>query len=149
MKEVLLYSPTALNLKESRRWNLEKYHMYSMILELLVYVKGNLKEEWVNIDDIERMFLKQGFPRKDKKLEAKINAALAQLIWMGYITGDKHSVRLTDDGVKVYKEQRFHAIAADLYNAENTKRLSIIAIVIASILSMLAIAATILVTYFR
>lgn len=149
MKEDWLYSPTALNLKESRRWNLEKYHMYSMILELLVYVKGDLKEEWVNIDDIERMFLKQGFPRKGKKLEAKINAALAQLIWMGNITGDKHSVRLTDDGVKAYKEQRFHAIAADLYNAENTKRLSIIAIVIASILSMLAIAATILVTYFR
>jgi hypothetical protein len=144
MKEDWLYSPTALNLKESRRWNLEKYHMYSMILELLGYVKGDLKEEWVNIDDIEIMFLKQGFPRKGKKLEAKINAALAQLIWMGYITCDKHSVRLTDDGVKVYKEQRFHAIAADLYNAENTKRLSIIAIVVASILSMLAIAATIL-----
>lgn len=123
--------------------------MYSMILELLVYVKGDLKEEWVNIDDIERMFLKQGFPRKGKKFEAKINAALAQLIWMGYITGDKHSVRLTDDGVKAYKEQRFHAIAADLYNAENTKRLSIIAIVVASFLSMLAIATTILVAYFR
>ena len=56
--------------------------MYSMILELLVYIKGDLKEEWVNIDDIERMFLKQGFLRKGKKLEAKINAALAQLIWM-------------------------------------------------------------------
>ena len=57
-------------------------------------------------------------------------------------------MRLTDDGVKVYKEQRFHAIAADLYNAENTKRLSIIAIVIASILSMLAIATTIFVAFY-
>lgn len=145
MKEESLYSPTALNLKESRKWNLEKYHMYSMIFELLVYIKGNLNDDWVNIDNIEHMFIKQGFPRNDEKFEAKINAALAQLIWMGYIICDNHSVRLTDEGVKVYKEQKFHTIAANLYNAENTKNLSIIAIVIASVLSVLSIAATILI----
>ena len=136
-----IYSPTALNLQDSRKWNLEKYHMYSMILELLVYYKGAEISNYASIDDIKTMFKNQGIPKKNKKFDAKINAALAQLVWMGYITLDKSCVSITEDGIKAYKEQRFHAIAANLYNAENTKRLSIIAIVIA----ILSFGATILI----
>ena len=126
-----IYSPTALNLKASRKWNLEKYHMYSMILELLVYYKGSEINDCASLDDIKNMFKHQGIPKQDKKFDAKINAALAQLVWVGYITCDGNYVSLTNDGIQAYKEQRFHTIAANLYNAENTKRLSIIAIIIA------------------
>lgn len=145
MKIDEIFNPIALDLERAREWNLEKYHMYSMILEALVYSKRNLNIEEVSVSNIEKMFRTQGLPEEDSKFDAKVNAALVQLFWMNLINYDLQSVSITLLGEQAYNEQRFHEIAASLYNAEQTKKLSKIAIIIASVLSGISIVTTIII----
>lgn len=138
------YSPEALGPRKLRRWNLEKYHMFSMILEFLIDSRQIVYLP-VSIYSISGMLQKQGIPEHDKKFAAKVNNVLLHMSWMGLISMDEDKVTIEDEGIKAYKDQRYHEIAANLYNAEQTRRLSVAAIWIASILSGLSIISTIVI----
>lgn len=144
MEEVQKYSPEALNQDQLRKWNLEKYHMYSMVLEYIVDCR-QITNTNVLRTNIVGMFKKQGIPANDEKLDAKVNAVLLQMAWMGLISFKGDYICIEADGVQAYKEQRYHEIAANLYNAEQTKKLSITAIWVASILSGISILSTIVI----
>ena len=143
MEEISKYSPEAVTPKELRKWNFEKYHMFSMILEYLVDCHQITKSD-VPKENIVGMLKQQGVPKYDKKFDAKITTILMQMGWIGLITIKGNRVSIAEDGINAYKEQRYHEIAANLYNAEQTKRLSVLAIWIASILSGLSIILTII-----
>ena len=138
------YLPEALSPEKLRQWNLEKYHMFSMILEFLVDNKqiNNLP---VFLSNISEMLQRQGIPKYDEKFAAKVNNALLHMAWIGLIAIDEDRVSIEDEGIKAYKDQRYHEIAANLYNAEQTRKLSVTAIWIASILSGLSIISTIVI----
>ena len=139
------YLPEALSPQKLRQWNLEKYHMFSMILEFLVDNKqiNNLPDVFVS--SISGMLQKQGIPKYDEKFAAKVNNALLHMAWIGLISIDEDKITIEDEGIKAYKDQRYHEIAANLYNAEQTRKLSVIAIWVASILSGLSIISTIVI----
>jgi len=116
--------------------------MFSMILEILIDNKQIINLP-VSVSSISEMFQKQGIPIRDEKFAAKVNNALLHMDWIGLISIDEDIITLEDEGIKAYKDQRYHEIAANLYNAEQTRKLSVIAIWVASILSGLSIISTI------
>ena len=91
------------------------------------------------------MLQKQGIPKYDEKFAAKVNNVLLHMAWIGLISIDEDKITIEDEGIKAYKDQRYHEIAANLYNAEQTRKLSVSAILIASILSGLSIISTIVI----
>ena len=138
------YSPEALDVKRLRQWNIEKYHMFSMILEILIDNKQIINLP-VSVCSISGMFQKQGIPKHNEKFAAKVNNVLLHMSWIGLISIDEDKVTIEDEGIVAYKDQRYHKIAANLYNAEKTRELSVAAIWIASILSGLSIISTIVI----
>ena len=118
--------------------------MFSMILEFLIDSRQIVNLP-VSIHSISGMFQKQGIPKHDKKFAAKVNNVLLHMSWIGLISMDDDKVTIEDEGIKAYKDQRYHEIAANLYNAEQTRKLSVAAIWIASILSGLSIISTIVI----
>ncbi len=68
--------------------------------------------------------------------DTQINEWMSELSWMGYVTRvserETNSViRLTGEGLQAYKDQSMQSIAANLLAARESRRLSIIAIIVA------------------
>ena len=100
--------------------------------------KYNLNEE-----DIFRHFQNQNL--KFEKEREKFNAAVAQLVGSGMIEIDYNGiVSMTNDGINAYNCQLYHSIAANLYAADRSNYLAKIAIMAASVLSVISIICTII-----
>lgn len=123
--------------------------MFSMVLEVLVDSRQLYGNQGVSTTTIADMFKHQGIPRQGRAFAPKVNTVLLQMAWAGLIVMNGETVSLAEEGIKAYREQRYHDIAANLYNAEQTKRLSLVAIWIASVLSVLSIIATILIAWLK
>ena len=74
----------------------------------------------------------------------KFNAAIAQLKGSGMIAFNGNVVGITDKGLDAYDKQLFHSIAASLYSAERSNHLARVAIIAASILSVISILCTVI-----
>lgn len=139
-----IYNSLNLPIEELRKYNLEKYHFLSGILDILTLHLQLIKMYNLTEDDIYHHFV----PHKlntDKERE-KYNAAIAQLIGSGMIEiRDDGVVTMTPKGIEAYDCQLFHGIAASLYSADRADHLARVAIIAASILSVVSIICSIII----
>lgn len=149
-EDIHLYNPLNLPIEELRRYNIEKYHFLSVILDILVFhshIKGRFD---LTLDGIYKHF--QNHHLKIDNEREKFNAAIAQLKGSNMIAFTEEGiVGITDKGLDAYDKQIFHSIAASLYSADRanylanrSNHLAKIAIILASVLSVVSIACTII-----
>lgn len=140
--EYLVYHSLNLPIDKLREYNLEKYHFLSGILDIVLFHLQAEKKYDLTQDDIYKHFQIQNLKYKNER--EKFNAAIAQLVGSGMIEiASNGIVSLTNEGINAYNNQMFHSIAANLYAAERSNHLSKIAIIAASVLSVISIACTI------
>ena len=137
-----VYHSLNLPIEKLRKYNVEKYHFLSGILDILFLHFQAKKIYDLTVDGIYKHFQIQNL-NSEKKLE-KFNAAIAQLVGSGMITIVNGIVCLTDEGIKAYNNQLYHSIAANLYAANRSDYLAKVAIIAASILSVITILCTII-----
>ena len=139
-----IYNSLNLPIEAQRKYNLEKYHFLSGILDILTLHLQLIKEYNLTQDDIYKHFIphKLNIAREREKF----NAAIAQLVGSGMIEiGDDGIVSMTEKGINAYDCQLFHSIAANLYAADQSNHLAKVAIIAASILSFVSIVCSIVV----
>ena len=80
-----------------------------------------------------------------KEPDKLVDKWLVDMEFIGLIRGeydpqiDQHLIYITEKGIEEYKNQTYHVLAANLLEAQESRRLSIIAIVIAIIAVVVAI----------
>ena len=134
--------------KELRTFNSVKYYVMSLVLDILV--RRMVINSITNANEVEIPFkelMQEIWKDSTSDMELKISIARVELIvaemsWMNLIvnTGDTSknpNIKLTDEGFAAYKEQRFHSIAASLMEAQESRSLAIIAVVV-SFITLLA-----------
>lgn len=122
---------------------MEKYHFLSGILDILAMHLQLIKGYNLTQDDIYRHFV----PHKlnTNREREKFNAAIAQLVGSGMIEiREDGIVTMTQKGIDAYDCQLFHSIVANLYAADRSDHLAKVAIVSASMLSLISIACSLL-----
>lgn len=134
-----------LNKKEKniRTFNSVKYYVISLVLDILVHkMVENRNDRTIGgemlLEDIMSEIWKNSIYDMEWNLPiARIKLIVPEMSWMNLIvcTGEKENpnIKLTDEGFAAYKDQRFHSIAASLMEAKESRKLSVIAIVISFI----------------
>ncbi len=137
-----IYHSLNLPIEKLREYNVEKYHFLSGVLDILVFHSQTKGYFDLTLDGIYEHF--QNHNLKIENEREKFNAAIAQLKGSGMIAFKGNIVGITDKGLDAYDKQLFHSIAASLYSAERSNHLAKVAMIAASILSVIAILCTII-----
>ena len=137
------------NIKTSRKKllkeNASKYLFFAWTLnrlkEFLLCQDAERVNEWYITKSIHKTELLKGFKEPDQL----VDKWLVDMEFIGLIRGeydpqiDQHLIYITEKGIEEYKNQTYHVLAANLLEAQESRRLSIIAIVIAIIAVVVAI----------
>lgn len=116
----------------------------SGILDILIYRLQVEKMYSLTQDDIYKHFEMHNI--KTERLREKFNLAIAQLVSSNMIEINPNGiVLLTEEGLRAFNNQLFHSIAANLYSAERSNHLAKVAIIAASLLSVISILCTIII----
>ncbi len=143
MKEsetVLINISHNLSDKEFSRRNLEKYFVFSQVIELLVFL-----EQTRGLTDCPHGMMVDTIKSCSKgkiKDEEWINRWIAELKFMGAIettASDSIRFRITQTGYDLYRQQTFQSIYSNLKNAKDSRLLSIVAICISIVAIILSI----------
>lgn len=138
-----IYHSLNLPIEKLREYNLEKYHFLSEILDILFLHLHVEKEFTLNMDNIYEHFKIQHLNFKKEK--EKYNAAIVQLLSSGMIEMDSNGIiSVTEKGLNAYQKLLYHNIASNLYAVDRSNHLAKVAIIAASILSIISIACTII-----
>lgn len=138
------------NIKTSRKELLEenasKYLFFAWTLnrlkEFLLCQESKRVNEVYITKSIHKTELLKGLNNPDKL----VDKWLADMEFIGLIKGvydhqiDQYLIYITEKGIEEYKNQTYHVLAANLLEAQESRRLSIIAIVIAIVAVFVAIA---------
>lgn len=137
---------TAINIshtfsdREYARRNLEKYFVFSLTIERLIFQEEIKGLADCSLDSIVESI--KGCSKGKYKDEEWIGRWIAELKFMGLIEsvkGESIQFRLTDAGKESYRQQTFQSVYSELMNARDSRRLSVVAIcisVLALILSL-------------
>ena len=137
------------NIKTSRKKLLEenasKYLFFAWTLnrlkEFLLCQDAKRINEGYITKSIHKAELLKGFKEPDKL----VDKWLADMEFIGLIRGeydpriDQHLIYITEKGIEEYKKQTYHVLAANLLEAQESRRLSRIAIIIAVVSVIVAI----------
>lgn len=137
------------NIKTSRKELLEenasKYLFFAWSLnrlkEFLLCQDAKRINEGYITKSIHKTELLKGFKEPDKL----VDKWLADMEFIGLIRGeydpriDQHLIYITGKGIEEYKNQTYHVLAANLLEAQESRRLSKIAIIIAVVSVIVAI----------
>lgn len=131
--------------KELLKENASKYLFFAWTLnrlkEFLLCQDAKRVNEGYITKSIHKTELLKGFKEPDKL----VDKWLVDMEFMGLIRGeydsqiDQHLIYITEKGIEEYKNQTYHVLAANLLEAQESRRLSRIAIVIAIIAVVVAI----------
>lgn len=141
----MIYNPLNLSIKKLRAYNVERYHYLSGILDILIYHLQVEKKYTLTQDSIYKHFEIHNI--KTVRKREKFNLAIAQLVGSNMIDiAPDGIISLTTKGIEAYNNQLFHSIAANLYMANRSNHLAKVAILAASVLSVISIACTIIIS---
>ena len=131
--------------KELLKENASKYLFFAWTLnrlkEFLLCQDAKRINEGYITRSIHKTELLKGFKEPDKL----VDKWLADMEFIGLIRGeydpriDQHLIYITEKGIEEYKNQTYHVLAANLLEAQESRRLSRIAIIIAVVSVIVAI----------
>ena len=122
-----------------------KYYVFSLVLDILVrrMVIASSKGIEISFEELMGEIWKSStFDMEWTLSQKRVEMIVAEMSWMNLIvntgeTSKNPNIKLTEEGFSAYKDQRFHSIAASLMETKQSKRLSIIALVV-SFVTLLA-----------
>ncbi|MBQ9587654.1 MAG: hypothetical protein IJR26_07345 [Bacteroidales bacterium] len=131
--------------KELLKENASKYLFFAWTLnrlkEFLLCQDAKRINEGYITKSIHKTELLKGFKEPDKL----VDKWLADMEFIGLIRGeydpriDQHLIYITEKGIEEYKNQTYNVLAANLLEAQESRRLSRIAIIIAVVSVIVAI----------
>lgn len=110
--------------------NASKFLFFAWALERLVQFRMYYGAERINIGYLEQSIYRTTLIKESKESEENVNIWLQEMIFMGLIILeenvkiDQELVYITEKGIEAYKAQTYQIIAADLLEAEESRRLS-------------------------
>ena len=139
-KETVINISHNLRDREYAKRNLEKYFVFSHTIEHLIF-----QEEISGLADCSLDAMLECIKTCSKgryKDDDWIRRWIAELMFMGLIEsveGKSIRLRLTNEGKESYRQQTFQSIYADLMNARDSRRLSIVAICVSLLALILSL----------
>ncbi len=125
--------------------NASKFLFFAWALERLVHYLVYAKADKINIGYLDQSIYRTTLIKESKESEDNLNLWLQEMFFMGLIIleqddrRDLELVRITEKGLEAYKAQTYQIIAANLLEAEESRKLSCWAMWLAVIAIIVAI----------
>ena len=145
MKQRMINLQLETSRKELLKDNASKFLFFAWALERLVQYYVYKEAERINIGYLDQSIYRTNLIKESKESEEKVSIWLQEMILIGLIRYETDEIRelelvyITEKGINAYKAQTYQMIAANLLEAEESRRLSrwamwlaVIAIVVAS-----------------
>lgn len=119
--------------------NANKYLFFAWTLDRLVQYLTYKKAERINIAYIDQSIYQTKLLKKNKKSKEDINRWLQEMILIGLIrlehnkAIDQELLYITEKGIEEYKNQKYHVIAAQLLEANASRKMAKWAVIVAII----------------
>lgn len=126
--------------REYSKKNLEKYFVFSHVIEYLALLEGATILSDCSIESLQKIVAKCS--RGKYKDPEWIGRWIAELKFMGIVKcrdGDGVRFQLTDAGKDMYRQQTFQSIYSDLLDAKESRNLTIMAIVVSVIALVISV----------
>lgn len=110
--------------------NASKYLFFAWTLDRLVQYMMFRGAERINVGFIDQSIYKSNLINESEQPVENVNRWLQEMIFIGLISlevdnvRDLELVKIKEKGIEAYKAQTYHMIAADLLEAEETRKLS-------------------------
>lgn len=123
--------------KELMRRDASKYLFFAWTLDRLVQYKAYKNAERINIEYIDKSIYDTGLLKKCKESEEDVNRWLQEMIFMGLVRlEDNHEIDqellyILPKGIEAYKNQTYHVIAAQMMEADESRKMAKWAVVLA------------------
>lgn len=109
-------------------YNYLRYTTMCMILDFYCYIPSVIGQEIVTDSDyLSNYVVKKSSIQDTKYNRLIISSTIKDMIIMGILSEDNDIVDITEMGKRAFVNQVYHKVAASLYEAKYTRRLSIIA----------------------
>lgn len=113
-------------------YNYLRYTTMCMILDFYCYMPLLIGEEIVTDSEfLCNHIIKKSSIRDIKNNRLIISSTIIDMILMGLLSEENDIIDITEMGKRAFVNQDYHKVAASLYEAKYTRRLSIIAISVA------------------
>lgn len=149
MKQRMINLQLETSRKELLKDNASKFLFFAWALERLVQYYVYKEAERINIGYLDQSIYRTNLIKESKESEEKVSIWLQEMILIGLIRYETDEIRelelvyITEKGINAYKAQTYQMIAANLLEAEESRRLSRWAMWLAVIAIVVAIAAAI------
>lgn len=113
-------------------YNYMRYTTMCMILDFYCYMPSVTGQEVVTDSDyLSNYVVKKSSIQDSKHNRLIISSTIKDMIIMGLLSEENDVIDITEVGKRAFVYQDYHKVAASLYEAKYTRRLSIIAISVA------------------
>lgn len=113
-------------------YNYLRYTTMCMILDFYCYMPSVIGEEIVTDSEfLCNHIIKKSSIRDTKNNRLIISSTIIDMILVGLLSEENDIIDITEMGKRAFVNQDYHKVAASLYEAKYTRRLSIIAISVA------------------
>jgi hypothetical protein len=129
------------------KYNQIRYKIYCMILDLLCFSNSLENKTEISRTKIENFIFAS--IKRNKDNEAIVYTTIGSMLMSGLISEINDNLKLMPLGIKAYREQTYHLVAANLVEAKASRNLSKIAVAISIITMFLTIISLFLVIYHK
>ena len=120
-------------------FNIIRYTTFCLILDYYCYMNVSIGDVINNRDWLIQYVLNRSNTKDNEKNRTIINTAITNMVMIGLLVEGNGQLFITDKGKRAYINQTYHTVAASLYEAKQTRRLSSMAIIVSVISVVLAI----------
>lgn len=113
------------------KFNQIRYTTICLVLDYFCYMHSLATDVAQTKERLIEMVFKQSSFKKNRTNRIIVETTINNMIMMGLLMSDKDYVALDEGGKQAYISQTFHLAAASLYEASQSRRIAIIAVVVA------------------
>lgn len=113
------------------KYNIIRYTSICLVLDYFCYINSITGDYATTLDNLIDIIFKQSRFCRSKYNTVIVKTTIINMIMMGLIVEQNGAVHITNGGKQAYIDQKFHIQCANLHEAQATRTLSRIAIIIA------------------
>ena len=120
-------------------YNIIRYTTLCLILDYYCYMNVSVGDVINSRDWFIQYVLKQSEIKDTDTNRTIINTVITNMVMIGLLCENRGELIITNNGKQAYIDQTYHMEAASLYEAKESRRLSLIAVVISIVSILLAV----------
>jgi hypothetical protein len=155
MKQRLANYQLVASRKKLLKNNVSKFLFFAWALDRLVQYKMFRRAERINIGYIDKSIYTSNLIKESEHPAEDVNRWIQEMIFLGLIICELDNVRdlelvyITEKGIEAYKAQTYHIIAANLLEAEASRKLARRAFYAACVSVAISVIAVCITIYFK